>query len=173
MPKRTRIVNDPADLVPLLQVFGTEKHKKVLDELSVKWSTENDLNEALGYDSKESLEILKRAGLLENNWKMPNPGETPDKEYHSSYSRVITNFQCSFQDLGDMIMIAFMNENEIKKIADVIVDEISNGKRSMSNLCRTLDLSPTFLRGIAHKSQCIVVKGQRIELLKEPKRPQS
>ena len=79
MPKRTRIVNDPADLVPLLQVFGTQKHKKVLDELSVKWKTEKDLEEALGFNAKESLGVLKRAGLLENNWRMPKPGKTPDK----------------------------------------------------------------------------------------------
>lgn len=168
MPKRTRIVNDPADLVPLLQVFGTEKHKKVLDELSMKWWTEKDLKESLGYDAYESLEILRKAGLLENNWRMPKPGQTPDREFRSSYSRLIANFQCSFEDLGDMIMIAFMDDNEVKKIADVIEAEISSGKRSMSNLCRTLDLSPTFLRGIAHRSKTIVVKGQRVELIDEP-----
>ena len=46
--KRTRIINDPSDLVPLLQAFGSDVHKKIFDELSREWRTERELSEIVG-----------------------------------------------------------------------------------------------------------------------------
>jgi predicted DNA-binding ArsR family transcriptional regulator len=46
--KRTRIINDPSDLVPLLQAFGSEIHKRVFDELSRDWRTERELTALAG-----------------------------------------------------------------------------------------------------------------------------
>ena len=46
--KRTRIINDPSDLVPLLQAFGSDVHKKVFDELSRDWHTERELSALMG-----------------------------------------------------------------------------------------------------------------------------
>ncbi len=168
MAKRTKIVNDPADIVPLLRTFGSKQHKKVFDELSVEWRTREELDDILGYDSSESVELFKEGGLLETKWRMPQPGETPDKEYHASYSKIMTNFQCTFQDFSDLIMISFMEDDQLMEIASVIAKEVTEGKVvSVSNLCRTLDISPAFLRGIANRSNIVEVKGQRIELNKE------
>ncbi|MDY6965745.1 MAG: ArsR family transcriptional regulator [Halobacteriota archaeon] len=165
MAKRTRIINDPADLVPLIQTFESKKVKRVFDELSEKWRTEKELGDILGFNVGESLDLLRQGGLLESRWGTPSPGETPDKEYHSSYSRIMSNFQCSFQDFGDIIMIASMDEQEVNEIADVIAREVESGKRSVSNLCRTLDITPAFLKGISGRSHRVVVKGQRVELV--------
>ncbi|MEI7828074.1 MAG: ArsR family transcriptional regulator, partial [Euryarchaeota archaeon] len=41
MNNRTRIVNDPADLVPLLQVFKSDSHKRVFSSLLNGWRTED------------------------------------------------------------------------------------------------------------------------------------
>ena len=61
--KRTRIINDPSDLVPLLQAFGSEVRKKVFDELCKGWHTERELVEAVGDKSTvhRSVSLLQRA----------------------------------------------------------------------------------------------------------------
>ncbi len=164
--KRTKLVNDPSDLVPLLRTFGSGIHKSVFDELSKGWMTEQELAESIGTDVKPSLEILRKSGLIESQWRMPEPGKTPDKEYTVSYSKLHANFQCSIKDMSDLIMITFKSDGELADMIESIEEEVSKGNRSMAGLSRVFDLSSTFIRGIARRSDKLVVKGQRLELVK-------
>ena len=167
MGKRTRIINEPSDLVPLLRAFGSEKHKKVFDNLQKDWKTDEDIEKEVGFDVRESLDILKKSGLVESKWRMPQPGKKPEKEYHSSYSRVQVNFQCTVEDLSDLIMITFKSDSEIQNILDVIEKEVVGGNQSMNGLQRVVDRSIMFIRGVAKRSPVLTVKGQRIELVGE------
>ncbi len=164
--KRTKLVNDPSDLVPLLRTFGSSIHKSVFDELSEGWMTEQELAERIGADIKPSLVILRKSGLIESQWRMPEPGKIPDKEYTVSYSKLHANFQCSLKDISDLIMITFKSDGELADMIESIEEEVSKGNRSMAGLSRVFDLSSTFIRGIARRSDKLVVKGQRLELVK-------
>jgi predicted DNA-binding ArsR family transcriptional regulator len=88
--KRTRIINDPSDLVPLLQAFGSNVHKKIFDELSRDWHTERELTLLVGDEASvhRSVALLRKSGLVETKWRVPEPGASPEKEYHSTYSRI-------------------------------------------------------------------------------------
>ena len=66
MNKRTRIINDPSELVPLLQIFGSKRHKKVFDALLNLWMTKDELEETLGTDVAQSIKILKKSGLIDD-----------------------------------------------------------------------------------------------------------
>ncbi|MCE8422328.1 MAG: ArsR family transcriptional regulator [Candidatus Methanoperedens sp.] len=167
MGKRTRIINEPSDLVPLLRAFGSDTHKKVFDVLQKDWKTEDDIEKEVGFNGGDSLGILKKSGLIESKWRMPQPGKKPDKEYHSSYSRVHVNFQCTVEDLSDLIMITFKNDSEIRNYLDTIEREVTGGNQSMNGLQRVVDKSIMFIRGIARRSSILTVKGQRIELVGE------
>lgn len=167
MPKRTRIINDPADLVPLLHIFSSGTHKKVLHELSTEWRTEQDLKKLIGNDVRKSLDALQKCGLIESRWRMPEPSKTPDKEFHASYSRVQANFQCGLDDLSDLIMISFANEDSLREITEKILEEVKSGNTSLIGLCRTLNREALFIKGVAKRSDMLVVRGQRIELAKE------
>ncbi len=167
MGKRTRIVNEPSDLVPLLRAFGSNAHKKVFDFLQKDWKTEEEIEIEVGFKVGESLDILKKSGLVESKWRMPEPGKKPQKEYHSSYSRVHVNFQCSVEDLSDLITITFKSDGEIKGYLDVIEKEVLGGNQSMNGLQRVIDKSIMFIRGVAKRSPILTVKGQRIELIGE------
>jgi len=166
MGKRTKLINDPSDLVPLLRTFGSTTHKNVFDKLSDGWLTEQELAECTGTDVKMSLEILRKSGLIESQWRMPEPGKTPDKEYTVSYSKIHANFQCSVKDMSDLIMITFKSDGELADMIESIEEEVSRGNRSMAGLSRVFDMSSTFIRGIARRSDKLVVKGQRLELEK-------
>ncbi len=167
MGKRTRIINEPSDLVPLLRAFGSEMHKKVFDTLQKDWKTEEEIEKEVGFNVRESLDVLKKSGLVESKWRMPQPGKKPEKEYHSSYSRVQVNFQCTVEDLSDLITITFKSESEIRSYLDVIEKEVIGGNQSMNGLQRVVDKSIMFIRGVAKRSPILTVKGQRIELVGE------
>ncbi len=167
MGKRTRIINEPSDIVPLLRAFGSETHKKVFDSLQKDWKTEEELEKEVGFNVAESLDVLKKSGLVESKWRMPQPGKKPEKEYHSSYSRVHVNFQCTVEDLSDLIMINFKSDSEIRQYLDVIEKEVLAGNQSMNGLQRVVDKSIMFIRGVAKRSPILAVKGQRIELAGE------
>ena len=162
MGKRIRLINDPSDLVPLLRTFGSRTHKSVFDELSNEWMTKEEL-EVNHSDVKTSLVILKKSGLIESRWRMPEPGKTPDKEYHISYTKAQANFQCSIEDLSDLIMLTFKNDDSIYEFIESIENEVKSGNQSMTGLSRTLDKNPMYIRGAAKRSLNLSVKGQRIE----------
>jgi len=164
MGKRTKLVNDPSDLVLLLRTFGSDTHKQVFDKLSEGWMTATELKGAIGADVEKSIEILRKSGLIESQWRMPEPGKTPDKEYTTSYSKIHANFQCSLKDLSDLIMITFKSDGELADTIEAIETEVEKGNRSMAGLSRSLDLSSAFIRGVARRSRKLVVKGQRLEL---------
>jgi len=98
---------------------------------------------------------------------MPEAGKKPEKELHSSYSRVHLNFQCSVEDISDLIMITFKSDGEIRPIIDMIEREVLNSNQFMNGLQRVVDKSIMFIRGVARRSSILAVKGQRIELAGE------
>ncbi len=165
--KRSKIINDPADLVPLLQVFNSKLHSQVFNVISAGWKTEAELQEITGKDVNKSIDALKQGGLIESRWRMPEPGESPVLEYRTSYNEVRANFQCTMKELSELIMIAFSMDESLRKLAEKMEKEIEGGNASLVNLSRIFERSPTFLKGVAKRSNNIVVNGQRLEITRE------
>ncbi len=163
--KRTRIINDPSDLVPLLQAFGSDVHKKIFDELSREWHTERELTALIGDEASvhRSVALLRKSGLIETKWRVPQPGESPEKEYHSTYSRVQANFQATMEDLSELISLTFMSDEELRTVIGKLQKMVNGGNNSLSNLSRELGLSQIFIRGVAKRAEGLAVRGQRIE----------
>ena len=163
--KRTRIINDPSDLVPLLQAFGSDVHKKVFDELSLEWRTEKELVGLLGDDASvhRSVALLRKSGLVETKWRVPEPGASPEKEYHSTYSRVQASFGATMEDLSELISLTFMSEEELRAVTEKLQKMVNGGNNSLSNLSRELGLSQRCIRGVAKRADGLAVRGQRIE----------
>ena len=167
--KRTRIINDPSDLVPLLQAFGSDVHKKVFDELSKDWHTERELTALVGDESSvhRSVALLRKSGLVETKWRVPEPGASPEKEYRSTYSRVQASFGASMEDLSELIRLTFMSDDELRAVTERLQKMVGDGNTSLSNLSRELGLSQMFIRGAAKRAEGLAVRGQRIELYEE------
>ncbi len=163
--KRTRIVNDPSDLVPILQSFGSQRHRKLFELLATGWKSEGELEKTAGPEFKRSLEVLRRGGLLESKWRPPESGRTPDREYHSSYTTIRANFQCSLEDVADLVQVMLLREEEVEQMAAKVLGEIREGPKSLSTVCQSLKMNPTFLKGLAHRSSRFVIKGHRVEPL--------
>jgi predicted DNA-binding ArsR family transcriptional regulator len=128
--------------------------------------TEEELCEQLNDDSVgHCITILKKGNLIEEQWRMPDPGERPVKEFRASYTKFRANFQCNFSDLSDLLYIAISNEEHLRVMVEKIEEELSNGNSSINDLARKFGVSPVFIRGLAKRIPHMDVKGQGLVLL--------
>jgi predicted DNA-binding ArsR family transcriptional regulator len=156
-----RIVNDPVELVPLLVCFNNTNYKKIYDTLNKTWSTEEELNDAVGSDCvAECIGILEKGNLIEERWRMPKPGDKPLKEYKTTYSKFRANFQCSMTDLGDLLYISISDDEELRLIVDQVQQEVNGGNTSINDLGRKYNVSPVFIKGLAKRMPGLDVRGQ-------------
>jgi len=161
-----KILNDPVELVPLLITFNNAEYKKIYDLLNKAWMTEDDLADYAARSMvTECLAILKKGNLIEEQWRMPKPGEKPTKEYRATYSKFRASFQCSMGDLGDLLHIAISNDESLRSIVDAVQQEIMTGTTSIGDISRKYGVSQIFIRGLAKRIPGLDVRGQGMVLL--------
>ncbi len=167
MVKRTKLVNDIVDLIPILHLLSTETYKRVYSALLEKWYTIEELKREFGENFIDALRILKHAGMLEVRWRMPaDPSNRPEKEYHVNYTHISANFYVSLKELNSVLEIAFMPDDELEKYVSLIEAEINAGRNSVAHICKSLNLDPLLIRSVAKRSLKLMLKGQIVELAK-------
>ena len=165
--KRTRVINDPSDLVPLIEVFSNTDHRQVYNLLTNNWYTKEELDREIGSDTHKSLDAMRRGGLLESKWRMPEAGESPQMEFQTSFTSLRSGFQCSIVEFAEVIENALSQDESIRIEAERLEEEVRKGNNSLINLARILDTNPNQLKCIAKRYGRLVVKGQRLEVLNE------
>jgi predicted DNA-binding ArsR family transcriptional regulator len=161
-----RIVNDPVDLVPLLITFNNSCYKQVYDLLNRSWMTEDELGEQLKDGNvRQCITILKKGNLIEEQWRMPEPGQRPVREFKATYNKFRANFQCNFADLSDLIYISVSNDENLRVMVEKIEEELKNGNSSINDMARKFCVSPVFIKGLAKRIPHLDVKGQGLVLL--------
>lgn len=129
--------------------------------------TKAELDQLTGRDTRRSLDALGQGALLESQWRMPNPGDSPEMEFHTSFTSIRVGFQCSITELAEVVDSALTQEERLRHDAERLEEEVRKGNTSLINLSRTLDTTPNQLKCIAKRYGRISVKGQRMEVLKE------
>jgi len=159
-------MNDPVELVPLLMTFNNTQYKRIYELLNKNWLTEEELSGQVDPGCvTECLAILRKGNLVEEQWRMPDPGQKPMKEFRTTYSKFRANFQCSMSDMGDLLHIAISKDEGLREIVDAVLEEIVAGNTSISDISRKHNVSPTFVKGLAKRTPHLDVKGQGMVLL--------
>jgi predicted DNA-binding ArsR family transcriptional regulator len=166
-----RIVNDPVEMVPLLMTFNNDEYKKIYDLLNKSWLTEEELKNQVGPGCvSECIAVLKKGNLVEEQWRMPKPGEKPTKEFKTTYSKFRANFQCSMGDLGELLYVAIATDEGLRHLVDEIEDEVREGNSSINDLARKYNVSPTLMKGLAKRIPHLDVRGQGLVVLEKKDR---
>jgi predicted DNA-binding ArsR family transcriptional regulator len=161
-----RIVNDPVELIPLLITFNNSSYKQVYDLLNKSWMTEEELsNQLKEEDVSHCISILKKGNLIEEQWRMPEPGKKPLKEFRATYNKFRANFQCNLTDLSDLLYIAVSNDEQLRVVVEKVEEELTGGNSSINDIARKFGVSPTFIKGLAKRIPHLDVKGQGLVLL--------
>jgi len=154
-------VNDVGDLVSIFHVADSDVKKKVFQEVTLKWCTTEEIEEKYGKEGKDALSYLEKIKLVETQWKTTPEG--PKKIYHTYYSIIQINLSCSIMEISDIIYVATMNEDEIKKYEKVIKSMIKEDEGVFfGDVVESLKVSEIFLRGIIKRSPNLEIKGHRI-----------
>ena len=133
VPGHIRIVNDPVNLVPLLITFNNPAFKKVYELLNKSWMTERRSMGDLKWRCRQCLTILKKGNLIEEQWRMPEPGQRPVREFRATYNKFRANFQCNLSDLSDLIYIPVSNDENLRLMVEKIEGELKNGNSSIND----------------------------------------
>lgn len=166
MTGHIRIVNDPVEMIPLLVCFNNTMYKEIFERLNRNWLTEEELTAQWDPATvSDCLAILKKGNLIEEQWRMPSPGQKPAREYRTTYSRFRANFQCNMHDLADLLHIAISTDECLRMVVEQIEQEIQSGNTSINDLSRKFGVSPVFVRGLAKRIPHFDVKGQGMVLL--------
>lgn len=166
MTGHVRIVNDPIELVPLIITFNNPKFKELYELLNKNWLTEDELCKYADEDVvADCLAILKKGNLIEEQWRMPQPGQKPIKEFRTTYSKFRANFQCSMTELGDLLHIAVSTHENLRKLVDKIEKEIEGGNSSINDMARKFSCNTTIVKGLAKRIPRFDVKGQTLVLI--------
>lgn len=165
MTGHVRIVNDPVELVPLLITFRNSEYKAIFNLLTREWLTEEEISSQFDRASVgDCLTLLKKANLVEEQWRMPGQGEKPDREFRATYSTFRASFQCTMNDLGDLLYIAESNEEHLRNMVDGLEEEVARGTTSIMDLSRKYGVSPVFLKALAKRVPHLDIKGQGMVL---------
>ncbi|MDH7593785.1 MAG: ArsR family transcriptional regulator [Methanomicrobiales archaeon] len=166
MSGHVRIVNDPIELVPLIVTFNNPRFKEIYALLNKHWMTEEELCQHVEpqYVS-ECLSILRKGNLIEEQWRMPDPGRNPVKEFRTTYSKFRASFQCSMTDLGDLLYASVSNDEKLRSLADQIVNEIKAGNTSINDISRKFGCSTVTIKGLAKRVTGLDTKGQGLVLV--------
>jgi predicted DNA-binding ArsR family transcriptional regulator len=128
--------------------------------------TEEEIDEQLNDgDVGQCITILKKGNLIEEQWRMPEPGQRPVREFRATYNKFRANFQCNFADLSDLIYISISNDENLRLMVEKIEDELKNGNSSINDMARKFNVSPVFIKGLAKRIPHLDVKGQGLVLL--------
>jgi predicted DNA-binding ArsR family transcriptional regulator len=145
--------------------FNSPAFKRVYELLSKSWMTEEEIQKQVDEDSVPlCLQVLKKGNLVEEQWRMPKPGEKPVKEFRGTYNKFRANFQCNLQDLSDILYISLSNDENLREVVSQIEAELVGGNTSISDLSRKFAVSPVFIRGLAKRLPQFDVKGQGLVL---------
>jgi len=163
-----RIVNDPLDLVTLLITFNDSDFKNIYGHLSKNWVTEEELSGDVEIEKvQDCLAILKKGNLVEEQWRMPKPGEKPSLEYKTTYSKFRANFQCTMEDLGDIINVSISADESLRNLVDEIEKDVRAGNTSVNDLARKYGVSHVFVKGLAKRLPILDVKGQGLVFIED------
>lgn len=158
--RRTKIITEPTDLIPMFHVVNTEFKRKIFSEISTGWCTETEIEERYGEEGKSILQLFEKTKLVSIKWQPSNP---PVKAYRSYYTSFHINTTCPVTEISDILFVATISEEEFQKIEKKIMKIIGEEGKFAGNVSEELGISPIMLRGLTKRSEKLEYRGHRIE----------
>lgn len=160
MMRRTKIITEPTDLIPMFHVVNTEFKREIFKEISSAWCTETEIVERYGEEGKSVLQLFEKTKLVSIKWEASNP---PVKAYRSYYTSFHINTTCPVTEISDILYVATMSDDDFKKIEKKILKIIGEEGKFAGNVSEELKISPIMLRGLTKRSEKVEYRGHRIE----------
>jgi len=165
--QRVKIINEPAELVPMFRCVDTPLKREVFKEVCMAWKTEDEIREKYGEDGVLALRFFEKMKLVEIRWQQKEDSIEPVNAYHSFYSSFHINASWPIFEISDVLYAAIMPEEEYKKLEDKIVEMVEERGKFTGDVAEELGVSATLLKSFVKRSVRLEYRAHRIELIKD------
>ena len=146
--------------------FNSPAFKKVYELLSKSWMTEEELRAQVNDESVPvCIQILKKGNLVEEQWRMPKPGKTPQG---SSGEPTTSSGQIS-SATSRISRLSCTSRSQTTKTSGKLSARSrrkwETATRPFSDLSRKFGVNPVSSRGLQRGYLSLNVKGQGLVLL--------
>jgi predicted DNA-binding ArsR family transcriptional regulator len=160
---RIKVVNEAAELVPILRAIDTKVKREVFKEVTENWCTEKDIENKFGQEGLEALRFFEKMNLVETKWQSSE--SEPEKAYHGFYSSFHIDASSTIHEISDVLAAAVMDDDEYVKTERRIYRFIGEDGKFVGDVAEKLGVSQTLLRGLVKRSARLEYRGHRIERL--------
>ena len=162
---RIKVVNDVADLVPILRAVDTDVKKNVFLDVTQNWLTGKQVQEKYGEDGLEALAFFEKMKLVETKWQTGQDDKgraVPVKAYHAFYGSFHINASSPINEISDVLAIAMMAEEKYRKIEERLHKMVGDQGMFAGDVADELQVTQTTLKALVKRSGRLDFRGHRI-----------
>ncbi len=160
---RIKVINEPADLVPILRAVDTDIKKEVFKDLANTWLTADQVLGKYGDEGADALRLFEKMRLVETKWQPSDGHKGPVKAYHAFYTSLHISASSPVHEISDVLAVAIMPERQYRNIEEKIFGAVGPEGKFAGDLAEEMGVSQTMLRSLIKRSSRLDYRGHRVE----------
>ena len=165
--KRTKLINDPAELVALFRAVDSPDRRAVRARLAEGWTPTSELQEMFGEKAFGAITYFEKFKLVESRWEVSDG--KPEKAYRTFYNAFQISTSFSFEETQELLTVVLMDEAVFEALEVKILEMVGEEGCFANDISRELELTSLQLKGLVKRSVMFDYKGHNIVLIKEEK----
>ena len=163
--KRTKLINDPAELVALFRSVDSPGRRAVLARLAEGWTPTSELQEM--EEAFSAITYFEKFKLVESRWEVRDG--KPEKAYRTFYNAFQISTSFSFEETQELLTVVLMDEAVFEALEVKIMEMVGEEGCFANDISRELELTSLQLKGLVRRSVQFDYKGHNIVPIKEEK----
>ena len=163
--KRTKLINDPAELVALFRSVDSPDRRAVLARLAEGWTPTSELQEM--EEAFSAITYFEKFKLVESRWEVRDG--KPEKAYRTFYNAFQISTSFSFEETQELLTVVLMDEAVCEALEVKIQEMVGEEGCFANDISRELELTSLQLKGLVRRSVQFDYKGHNIVPIKEEK----
>ena len=163
--KRTKLINDPAELVALFRSVDSPDRRAVLARLAEGWTPTSELQEM--EEAFSAITYFEKFKLVESRWEVRDG--KPEKAYRTFYNAFQISTSFSFEETQELLTVVLMDEAVFEALEVKIMEMVGEEGCFANDISRELELTSLQLKGLVRRSVQFDYKGHNIVPIKEEK----
>lgn len=162
---RIKVVNDPADLVPILRAVDTDVKRSVFQDVAQGWLTGKEIEAKYGDEGLEALRFFEKMKLVETKWQtgQSEKGQpVPEKAYHAFYGSFHINASSPILEISDVLHVSMMPEEKYRKVEEKLYKMVGDQGMFSGDVSDDLEVTQTTLKALVKRSGRLDFRGHRI-----------
>ena len=165
--KRTKLINDPAELVALFRSVDSPERRAVLALLAGGWTPTSELADKFGDEAFAAITYFEKFKLVESRWEVKDG--KPEKAYRTFYNAFQISTSLTFEETEQLLTVVLLTPGEFDEIEGKIGKMVGDEGRFANDIARELELTTLQLKGLVRRSVKFDFRGHNIVPIREEK----